>query len=329
MLDSREWKQELPHLNKAQFPDWALMAFHYQYQQNAVYRAWCQALRIEPEAVTDWQSIPYLPISFFKTQQVVSGSFRVERTFRSSGTTASQSSRHAISDTAVYTWLAQLAFERIWGPLSRYTVLALLPHYLERGDSSLVCMAQHFIEASGDSRSGFFLYEYQRLRQVLAETRQEGKPTLLLGVSYALLDLAEEETLSHPHLLILETGGMKGRREELTRPELHQAIRAGFPDATIGSEYGMTELLSQAYLTESDSHFLPAPWMKVWVREIYDPLSLASQGRGGLNILDLANIDSCCFIATEDQGFVYADGRFDVLGRLDNSDIRGCNLMVL
>lgn len=261
----------------------------------------------------------------------MNGEFDAKLVFKSSGTTGTETSRHLIKDPDIYQKSFLKGFERIFGEPSQYVILALLPSYLERKDSSLVYMADFLIKKSQNPISGFYLNNYNDLQQKLRSIRSSSKrkKVILLGVSFALLDMARDFPVHFPELIIIETGGMKGRREEMIREELHEKIKEGFGVGQVYSEYGMTELLSQAYSTGEGLYSSP-PWMKVLIRDTNDPLTLLSPGRsGGINIIDLANIDSCPFVATQDLGKVRKDGKFEVLGRFDNSDIRGCNLMVV
>lgn len=311
------------------FEHLALKTFQRQYEANPVYREYCDHLRIRPGSISDASRIPHLPIQFFKQRKVYCGEAEPEIIFSSSGTTGQITSKHYVSDLAIYEESFRRGFELFYGPVTDYRVLALLPSYLERQGSSLVYMAEDLIKASGHEESGFYLHDLQKLSEQLRSLEAGGKKTLLIGVSFALLDLAEKFPLNLEHTIVMETGGMKGRRKELVREELHQQLRKGLGVQTIHSEYGMTELLSQAY-SQGDGIFHCPPWMKVYSRDPEDPFCRQEYGRnGGLNITDLANQDSCAFIATQDLGRVYANGSFEVLGRFDHADIRGCNLMVL
>jgi hypothetical protein len=317
------------------FEPLALAVFRYQAAQNPVYRAYLQYRRIDPAAVRDWTAIPFLPIELFKTQRVVTGEVPTPLVFESSGTTGTQTSRHFVAAPDFYRDHSIRLFEAAYGPLAGYHVLALLPSYLERGGSSLVYMVQAFIERTGSAHSGFFLHDLPALRQTLHErlTQSDGRRVLLLGVTYALLDLAESGPLALPQperLLVMETGGMKGRRRELLREEVHAALTAALGVPVVHSEYGMTELLSQAYSAGEGLFRVPAS-MRVLLRDPNDPLTLLGPtGRaGGLNVVDLANVDSCAFLETKDLGqYGPAPGTFRVLGRFDNADVRGCNLLV-
>ena len=321
--------QQIEAVTPATFGETALSVFRWQAEHNPVYRSFLHHLGVKPEQIASPEAIPCLPISFFKTHSLQTGTWTPQTVFRSSGTTGTTTSRHPVRDTAFYERNAQRGFEAVYGPLSQYTVLALLPAYLERSDSSLVFMADYFIRQSTDSSSGFFLHDYDQLATVLRQCAREQKPTLLLGVSFALWDMAERYQLGFEELVVMETGGMKGRRKELTRAELHAILAPAFRQKQIHSEYGMTELLSQAY-SPGEGRFYPAPTMRVCIRDMTDPLTLQKDGRtGAINVIDLANLDTVSFIATDDLGRRYADGSFEVLGRLDAADIRGCNLLTL
>ena len=307
----------------------ALDIYAYQFENNPVYRSFCEGLKGLDYSPTNQADIPHLPISFFKSHRVVSGNRPVERIFESSGTGDSLRSKHYILSEAVYRRSFMEGFTRVYGKASDYVIMALLPSYLERENASLVYMADALIQASGHPKSGFYLDDLSTLATHLHKLNTEGKQILLFGVSFALLDLAERYPMPLPHTTVIETGGMKGRRREWIRQELHDYLTERFPDVRIHSEYGMTELLSQAYALDKGKFYTP-PWMQVRIREIEDPLSRATIGKtGGVNISDLANLYSCSFIATDDLGRKYEDGSFEILGRFDHSDIRGCNLMVL
>ena len=310
------------------FAAFALELFQRQYEQNAVYREYCDHLGIGVAAVSTLEDIPFLPIQFFKSRTVVTGEEDIATIFTSSGTTGSVPSKHFVTELSLYEQSFLSAFEHFYGAIDSFCILALLPSYLERSGSSLVYMTNSLIEKSGHSASGFYLDNLKDLKQTLLQLEAKGTKTLLIGVSFALLDLAETFPHQLQHTIIMETGGMKGRRKEMVRQELHQALRQGFGVSHIHSEYGMTELLSQAY-SKGDGIFRCPPWMKVLTRDTQDPLSLQQSGKsGGINIIDLANSNSCAFIATQDLGKVYADGSFEVQGRFDHAEIRGCNLMV-
>ncbi len=306
----------------------ALEVFHFQARHNPVYASFLRLLGRAPAQVDALERIPFLPIQSFKKYAIKTGEWRDGLVFTSSGTTGQTPSKHYVRDPQWYDRLAAAAFERLYGPLSGWVVLGLLPSYLERKDSSLVYMVQRFMERSGHRFNDFYLHDFERLKCTLKECLSGRERVLLLGVSFALLDFAEQHPMPLPGVTLMETGGMKGRRRELTRAELHQRLKAAFQLEAVHSEYGMTELLSQAY-APAEGRFIPGPTMRVLVREINDPFAYCPPGRTGvLNIIDLGNLDSCAFIATEDLGMRHPDGTFQVLGRLDGSDLRGCNLMV-
>ncbi len=305
------------------FNDVAINVFHYQYTYNTFYRQYVDLLGKNPSSITNITEIPFLPISFFKTQSIKTGYFESEAVFTSSGTSGQNTSKHFVRNLDWYDSIAQQIFENQYGKLSNFRILALLPSYLERQGSSLVRMAQQFIQKSNHSQSGFYLNEWDNLWKVLKTPTSQ--KTLLLGVSFALLDLADKYQGKLNNTIIMETGGMKGRRKELIRSDLHQILAEAFSLPHIHSEYGMTELLSQAY-SQQNGKFYATKTMKILVREINDPFSFIQNRVGGINIIDLANIDSISFIATDDLGIVNHN-EFQVLGRFDNSDIRGCNLL--
>lgn len=302
--------------------------FQFQYTNNAIYRQWCNLNGLNDSQLITPETVPYLPISFFKTHAVLSTSFTAEQIFESSGTTGTINSKHYVKDIAVYEQSFNTAFQQFYGNATNYCVIGLLPSYLERNNSSLVFMVNELIEQSKHPLSGFYLNEFDKLYSVLQQLEQQKQPTLLIGVTFGLLDFAEQYALPLNHSIIMETGGMKGRRRELTRQEVHALLQQCFGVSSIHSEYGMTELLSQAYST-GNGKFVCPPWMKVVVRDEDDPLHIKTSGKGILNIIDLANVYSCSFIATDDIGVLYKDGSFEVQGRMDNSDIRGCSLLAL
>ena len=315
--------------SKTEFETKCLEIFQFQYQNNHVYQRFCDYLNIEPERIKTIAQIPFLPIQFFKEHKVVSTLDNEEIIFTSSGTTGSVASKHYVTDLNQYEHSYLKGFESTYGPIENYCVLALLPSYLERDGSSLIYMVNDLIGKSKNPMSGFFLNELPKLESVLRELEAQKQKTLLIGVSFALLDFTEAYKLNLEHTIVMETGGMKGRRKELIRKELHEQLKKGFGVAEIHSEYGMTELLSQAY-SKGNGLFECPPWMKVLVRDTEDPISLLPLGKtGGINVIDLANVNSCSFIATQDLGKLYESGKFEVLGRFDHSDIRGCNLMAL
>ncbi|QJX48130.1 acyl transferase [Hymenobacter taeanensis] len=328
-----EYLSALPHLTAADAPAAALGLFRYQARQCAPYREYLRTLGRDPQAVTRLEDIPFLPIEFFKTHNVRTDAseWAPAETFLSSGTTQQQRSHHYVRDPLLYRQHAARIFEHYYGPLTHWTVLALLPSYLEQGQSSLVAMVDYFAQQSGQYQGAFFLHNHKALLAALREAQQDtSRQVLLIGVSYALLDLVEAyagDPALHG-LTVLETGGMKGRRREMIREELHEELRKGFGPVGIHSEYGMTELLGQAY-SFGDGRFYAPPQLRILLRDPSDPFSVStSLEAGAINIIDLANVDSCAFIETKDLARMHPDGSFEVLGRLDNSDIRGCNQMV-
>ncbi|MFN2430449.1 MAG: acyl transferase [Cryomorphaceae bacterium] len=308
------------------FNDLALEIFSYQYANCAPYKEFVDYLGVNPEKIKNSDSIPHIPIELYKTKVFYNAKADAEAVFLSSGTTGQLQSKHCVKDLSLYEKSFSLAFQHFYGNVDDYRILALLPSYLEREGSSLVYMMNRLIEKSNDPDSGFFLNNRDKLVSLLK--RKTSKKTLLVGVSFALLDLAETYDLKLENTIVMETGGMKGRRKEMIREELHGILKNAFGVDEIHSEYGMTELLSQAYSTGSGKFECP-PWMKIRVRDTNDPGALVGEGKtGGLNITDLANIHSCSFIATSDLGRSLADGRIEIIGRFDYSDMRGCNLMV-
>jgi hypothetical protein len=321
-------KTAILNVNPSIFDELALQVFLYQYENNAVYRQFVDLLKVNPSSVNDVEKIPFLPISFFKNFTIKSGNWQEEAVFSSSGTTGQVNSQHFIKEVDFYNDITKFGFEQFYGNVQQYCILALLPAYLERKGSSLVHMANYFIQQSNNNNSDFYLYNYEALAEQLEYNQNHGIPTLLLGVSFALWDLAEQFPMDLSKVIIMETGGMKGRRKEVTRTELHAIYNQAFQTTKIHSEYGMTELLSQAY-SKGAGIFYATPTMKVKIREITDPFAFQINGKvGGVNIIDLANLDSCSFIATDDLGRLFDDNSFEILGRFDNSDIRGCNLLV-
>ena len=315
-------------LKAEQFEAVALSVFQYQAAHNELYARYLQLLGRSVDQIRTLSDIPFLPISFFKQHTIRTGSWSPQTIFTSSATTGQIPSQHLVRDPEWYLQQARRGFAQFYGDPSDWCVLALLPSYLERSGSSLVAMADHFIQLSPYQESGFFLHDFAELSEKLTICRAQGYKTLLLGVSFALLDFAEEHPMDLSGITIMETGGMKGRRKELTRAELHETLKKAFSVDAIHSEYGMTELFSQAYAS-GGTYFHPADTMRVLTMEINDPFCPAGAGRTGvLNIVDLVNLDTCSFIQTEDVGKVAADGTFEVLGRLDIAEMRGCNLMV-
>lgn len=311
--------------NQMEFDKMALEVFNFQYFHNDVYRKYCDYLKINIDKITKVKDIPFLPISFFKTHDVHTGLPNFEKEFTSSGTTGMVTSSHYIKDLKLYESSFIKGFEKLYGSIDDYIILGLLPSYLEREGSSLIYMVDTLIQLSKNEKSGFFLDDFEGLLDVIFNNKSD-KKVLLIGVSYALLDLAEKFKPDLSSCIVMETGGMKGKRKEIPKSELHDVLKTAFKLTQIHSEYGMTELLSQAYALKDGQFKLP-PWMNVLTREYNDPFSYTSAKSGGLNIIDLANVYSCSFIATQDLGKVY-DGYFEVLGRFDNSDVRGCNLLV-
>ena len=313
-------------LGQEQFVARALEIFRFQYEQNPLYRSYTDALHIDPFKVEDLTAIPYLPLEFFKRVPVKTTDFEPMAVFESSGTTGMIASRHFIKDLSLYQSSFLKGFERFYGSPEDWCILGLLPSYLERSHSSLVLMVDELIKRSRHPGSGFYLNEYEKLYQTILGREKKGEKTLLIGVSFALLDFAEQFPIPLQHTVVMETGGMKGRRKEIIREELHGFLQKQLGLSSIHSEYGMTELLSQAY-SKGKGLFEPVPWMKIMVRNEDDPLDIRPAGSGIINLIDLANLYSCSFLATADLGTVYTDGKFEVSGRLDNSDLRGCNLL--
>lgn len=315
--------------SKKEFEKTALKVFRIQYQNNKVYRRFCDLLNIGVSEVKTIEKIPFLPISFFKSESVLSSEKPIEITFTSSGTTSQNTSSHFVTDVSVYEQSYLQGFAEFYGNIEDYTVLALLPSYLEREGSSLIYMVEDLIKKSNNPDSGFYLHNYDELTEKLIKLDVSGRNVLLIGVTYALLDLIEKHQFQLKNTIIMETGGMKGKRKEIIREELHEILKKGFGVDVIHSEYGMTELLSQAY-SLGNGLFQCPNWMHILIRDTEDALSLVGNGKtGGVNVIDLANFNSCSFIATQDLGKKYNNGSFEILGRFDNSDIRGCNLMVL
>ena len=303
--------------------------FKHQFKNNSVYRSFCDLLYMHPSDVSKIEEIPFLPIQFFKSRKVLSSLEEVQETFTSSGTTGSITSKHFVTDIKFYKESYLKGFAHFYGNIEDYVVLALLPNYLERESSSLVFMVDDFIIKSKNIESGFYLNNIDELAKKLTNLDEIGQKVLLVGVSFALLDLIEKHQFKLKNTIIMETGGMKGRRKELIRNELHQLLQSGFGVDEIHSEYGMTELLSQGY-SKGSGLFETPPWMKVLTRDTEDALTILPLGKaGGINVIDLANYNSCSFIATQDLGKVHKNETFEILGRFDTSDIRGCNLMVL
>ena len=313
----------------AEFTQITLNVFKHQFKNNKVYRSFCDLLYIHPSDVKTIEQIPFLPIQFFKSKKILSSSDEIKETFTSSGTTGSTTSKHFVTDLSWYETSYLKGFQHFYGAIENYVVLALLPNYLERKGSSLVYMVDDLIKKSNHPHSGFYLNNLDELATKLIDLDNKGQKVLLIGVSFALLDLIEQYKFNLKNTIIMETGGMKGRRKELIRAELHDLLAKGFNVNKIHSEYGMTELLSQAYSTGNGVFDCP-PWMQILTRDTEDALAILPKGKsGGINVIDLANYNSCSFIATQDLGKIHSNNQVEIIGRFDNSDIRGCNLMVL
>lgn len=349
-----EWHDKVFSVTEGEFKFLALEIFHFQYQHNLVYRDYVKALKTDLKTVNSIEKIPFLPVSFFKTHEIKTGNFSAEIIFESSATTGSVISSHHVKDAGIYRKSFLDSFKKSYGKVKDTCIIGLLPSYLERDSSSLVFMVNEFIKLSDHPKSGFYLHDFEKLKEVLEELETKKQKTILLGVTFGLLDFAERFQIPLHHTIVMETGGMKGRRKELTRIEVHEKLKKAFSKTDIHAEYGMTELLSQAY-SKGDGLFNCPPWMKVLVRDDEDPLTVKpgvispesgvqrndpaiqlqtpdsrlSTLTGALNIIDLANIYSCSFIATDDVGKIYPDGSFEVLGRMDGSDLRGCSLMLV
>jgi phenylacetate-coenzyme A ligase PaaK-like adenylate-forming protein len=315
--------------NQKQFEKAALKVFRFQYQNNVVYREFCDFLKTDVQKVKSLEQIPFLPIQFFKSHKVVSNENPIQETFTSSGTTGMTTSKHFVTDNSLYEESYRKGFSQFYGNIEDYVVLALLPSYLEREGSSLIYMVEDLIKMTNNPESGFYLHNHDELIDKLTRLDNSGQNVILIGVTYALLDLIEKHPFQLQNTIIMETGGMKGMRKEMIREELHEQLCQGFGITAIHSEYGMTELLSQAYSLGNGVFECPS-WMQILVRDTEDALTYVAAGKtGGINVIDLANINSCSFIATQDLGKKNPNNSFEVLGRFDNSDIRGCNLMVI
>lgn len=323
-----QWNHKIFGINEKKFEGLSLEIFRFQYANNPIYRDYVDNIKVNPLFVNEIEQIPFLPIRLFKTQEVKTTHFAPEIIFESSGTTGTANSRHFIKEVALYEESFMKGFQRCYGRAEGYCIIGLLPSYLERQHSSLVYMVDRLIKRSSHPDSGFYLDEFEKLEATLIALEQKGQKTILIGVTFALLDFAEKFSVKLNHTIIMETGGMKGRRAEIIRPELHHILQKAFGLDAIHSEYGMTELLSQAY-SKSKGIYDPPPWMKALVRDEEDPLTVNKAGTGVLNIIDLANIYSCSFIATDDAGKIYPNGSFEVLGRVDGSDLRGCSLLTV
>ena len=318
-MDSLNISSQLDFKNKA------ITLFHEQFNKNFIYNQYCKLLKIKPNQVNELKHIPFIPIQFFKTHKIVCNNDKITHLFKSSGTGGSKSINY-VSDINLYVKSFSKCFENFYGPIKDYIFLGLLPSYLEQKNSSLVYMINYFIKESKYNESEFYLNDYKKLNKLLIKLRKENKRIILFGVSYALLDFIEKYPINIRNLIVIETGGMKGRRIELTREELHFRLSKGFNIENIHSEYGMTELFSQAY-SKQKGIFKNPPWMKTLIRDINNPFSVSNTGRGAINFIDLANINTCAFIASDDIGEIFDDFSFKINGRLSESEIRGCNLM--
>ncbi|HRP55695.1 acyl transferase [Agriterribacter sp.] len=319
--------------NISAFESIAIEMFQFQYANNGIYRQFAEALGVDAAGVKALEQIPFLPVNFFKTHSIQTTTFEPQMIFESSGTTQTINSKHAVKDISLYRESFLKGFAQFYGDPEDYCIIGLLPSYLERRHSSLVTMVDELTRLSKHSKSGFYLNEHDQLARTLRELEKDAQKTLLIGVTFALLDFAEEHPMPLKHTIVMETGGMKGRKTEMTRQEVHAQLKEAFHLPYIHSEYGMTELLSQAY-SKRDGIFHCPKWMRVLLRNEDDPLEIISapgtDSRSGvINIIDLANMYSCSFIATDDAGRLYPDGSFEILGRIDSSDIRGCSLMAV
>lgn len=326
-------QQKIFNVSADTFESLALEIFRYQYQHNSVYRKFCELLDKQLEDIVDISNIPFLPIQFFKTHVIQTGDFMPDAIFESSGTTGTVPSKHFVKSLDLYENSFMHCFEYSIGNPADYCILALLPGYLERPNASLVYMADKLMKKSQHPFNGFYLNEFKALYELLLRLESEGQPTILLGVSFALLDFAEQFPIALKHTMVMETGGMKGKREEITKEAMHKILMNAFGVNQICSEYGMTELMSQAY-SKGEGLYKSPPWMKLMVRAEDNPQILIKPAankvlQGPINMIDLSNIHSCSFIATDDLGKIHSDGRFEIIGRIDYSDIRGCSQLVL
>lgn len=322
-----QWNHKVFGVKKEQFEPLAMEVFKFQSGNCPVYKDFLQALKLDTDSVQSIEQIPFLPVRFFKSHAVQTTSFEPAAIFESSGTSGSVNSRHHIKDLSLYEEGFTKGFELTYGPLNNWCIIGLLPSYLERKNSSLVHMVENFIQLSEHPQSGFYLNEFEEMFILLRELEKRKQKTLLIGVTFALLDFAKAFPQFLQNTVVMETGGMKGRGEEMIRPKVHELLKEAFGLSKIHSEYGMTELLSQAYSTGEGIFYCP-PWMKILIRDEEDPFVVKKGGTGTINIIDLANIYSCSFIATDDVGKLNTDGSFEVLGRIDGSDLRGCSLML-
>ena len=316
--------------NEKEFPVIAFEVYQFQFENNLLYQDYCNAVGKTPQVVKKLTDIPFLPISFFKTHRIETTSFDAGLIFKSSGTTGSVTSSHYVKALSIYIKSFSEGFRKFYGDIKDYCIIGLLPSYLERGNSSLVYMVDHLIKESGHEDSGFYLNEFEKLDNTLKRLESAGQKTILIGVTYALLDFGDRYSQQLSNTIIMETGGMKGKGREMTKAELYGYLKKVFGVSHVHSEYGMTELLSQAY--GIDGIMTCPPWMKVFLRDETDPFNIyenSERATGAINIIDLANLYSCSFIATEDIGRFHSDKTFEILGRMDNSDIRGCSLMAV
>ncbi len=328
LLDYSNFQQELFDFNKFSFEDKALALFKLQYANNLVYKDFVDRMGYNPNEVNELTKIPFLPVGFFKSHSIIAEGYLPELVFESSGTTGMINSQHLVHDVSIYKQSFIEGFKQFYGNPEEWVIIGLLPAYLERQGSSLVYMVNDLIAFSKNTDSGFYLYEYEQLYQLLLQLESKQQKVLLIGVTFALLDFSEQFEMNLKHTVIMETGGMKGRRKEMTRVEVHEQLTSRLGLQSIHSEYGMTEMLSQGY-SYGEGIFYPSKTMKVMIRSEDDPMEVQSMGTGIINVIDLSNVYSCAFIATEDVGRVYDDGRFEVRGRVDNSDIRGCSLLMV
>jgi phenylacetate-coenzyme A ligase PaaK-like adenylate-forming protein len=329
-----EWRDKIFSIGKSGFEGLSLGIFNFQYNENIIYRSYVNALGINPEDVSKLEEIPFLPISFFKTSEIRTGKFNPQQSFESSGTTQTTNSHHDVKDISIYEESFIKTFKKIYGNVTDYCIIGLLPSYLEKGNSSLVYMVDKLIRNSQHAQSGFYLHDHEKLGKTIQSLEASAQKTMLIGVTYALLDFAEQFQMPLKNTIIMETGGMKGRRKEMTRMEVHEILKESFSANEIHSEYGMTELLSQAYAKKEGRFYCPE-WMKIMIRDDEDPLTVQSTRQvhkpltGAINIIDLANVYSCSFIATDDVGKLFPDDGFEILGRMDGSDLRGCSLLTI
>jgi phenylacetate-coenzyme A ligase PaaK-like adenylate-forming protein len=323
-----QWNDKIFRIKEEGFEALALEVFRFQYENNPVYAAYVKAVGVKPALVNSLNAIPFLPIRFFKSHEIKTTLFEPEAVFESSGTTGVEKSRHFVKDTSLYENSFLNGFKQFYGQPDDWRIIGLLPSYLERKNSSLVYMVDKLVRLSGHPESGFYLNEYDQLTDILSKLEKQQQKTLLIGVTFALLDFAAISPMALQHTVVMETGGMKGKKEEMIRDEVHAVLKNAFSVNQIHSEYGMTELFSQAY-SSGGGIFNCQPWMKVLIRDEEDPFQIKNSGPGTINVIDLANIWSCSFIATDDAGKLNPDGSFEVLGRVDGSDLRGCSLMII